>query len=214
MGYRSLSRKDHAVNVLLYLIGVCFIPLGIVIAMHAHLGVPGVDSLSYVIAERLGVSVSIGVYATTFVSLVIGAVIRRSYPRVQCYLTSLVYGLFQGIWEVLLPQYGDAHIALRVLAMLLGIFIAGTAAAFYLQSKLPVNPNDDLLLAMREKGLSVTQAKLTFEITCFILALLAHGEIGIGTVAFLALLGPVMGFWSKRLERLPAVMSLDEDFRK
>lgn len=214
MGYKSLSRKDHITNVLLYLAGVIFIPSGIVLAMHAHLGVAGVDSLCYALANRLGVNIAIGVYAITFISLVIAAVLRKSYPRVQCYLTSLIYGFFEGCWEALLPDFTSSAFAVRLLVLFLGILIASIAAACYLLSKLPVNPNDDLLQALREKGLSVMQAKLAFEICYFILALLAGGEIGIGTVAFLIFLGPFMDLWVKRIEKLEPVSALNEHFAK
>ena len=212
MSLKTLTKKDHVVNIILYLIGVAIMPLGVVLTINAHLGAGGIDALNFAIADRLGINTSIAVYMTSFITLCIAAVIRKSYPRIQTFVTSLFLGFFTDIWRSALQGVQGTQIIGQLGLLALGQVISAFAVAAYMISIFPTNPNDDLVLAMREAGVSIWASKIGFDAVCVVLALVMHGEIWLGTIICTFALGPVIDFFVRRMEKLSPVVTMLEDY--
>ena len=213
MSLRTLDREDHVVNLLLYLVGVSLLPLGAVLTVNAHLGAGGIDALNFVLADRLGVNTSVAVLSTSLVSLVLAAFIRRSYPRIQTFLTSLLIGLFTDFWRALLSGVQGTELLEQLALLAVGLVVTAFGVAVYMISPLPSGPNDDLVLAMREAGVSIWASKVGFDAVCVVLALALGGEIWLGTIICTFGLGPVIDFFVRRVEKLPAVNKMLLDYR-
>lgn len=214
MSFKTLSKKDHVVNLILYLIGVCIMPLGVVLTINAHLGAGGIDALNFAIADRLGINTSIAVYLTSFITLCIAACIRRSYPRIQTYITSIFLGFFTDIWRAALAGIQGTEIVSQLALLVIGQIISAFAVAAYMISIFPTNPNDDLVLALREAGVSIWASKIGFDAVAVVLALIMRGEIGVGTIICTFALGPVIDFFVRRMEKLPAVSDMTAHYKE
>lgn len=212
MSLRTLTPKDHVTNLVLYLIGVGIMPLGVVLTINAHLGSGGIDALNFALADKLGVNTSVAIYITSFITLCIAALIRRSYPRIQTFVTSFFLGLFTDLWNYILQDVQGTEIVSQILILLAGLIISAFSIACYMISIFPTNPNDDLVLALREAGVSISLSKIGFDAVCVVLALLMHGEIWLGTIICTFCLGPVIDLFYKKIDKLPPVLEMKEHY--
>lgn len=83
---------------------------------------------------------------------------------------------------------------MRVAMGLLGIAITGIASAYYLTVNMGAGPRDGVMVALSARyGWSVTKARTCIEIFACSTGWLLGGTVGLGTVAFALLIGPVLG---------------------
>lgn len=193
--WRTLSVKEKITNLILYFIGVGIMPAGVVLTINAHLGAGGYDALNFILAELLHIKTSYAIYGTAFLILLISAVIRKSYPRIQTFISSFFMGIFTDLWKILLAGIEGTKFSHSILLMIIGIIIVAFAAACYMISIFPTNPSDDLIVALNERGCKISIAKISFDIICVILAFILGGEIGFGTIIITVFLGPVIDFF-------------------
>lgn len=176
-------------------------PAGVVLTINAHLGAGGYDALNFVLAERLHIKTSYAIYGTAFLILLISAAIRKSYPRIETFISSFFMGAFTDFWKQLLRGIEGNSLFLSLILMLLGILIVAFAAASYMISIFPTNPSDDLVVALNERGCKIGAAKISFDIICVILAFALGGEIGGGTILITLCLGPVVDVFHGMIQR-------------
>lgn len=208
MSLRTLTRADWGTNIALYIIALVTMPLGVVLTINAHSGACGIDALNFALARRLGLNTSLGIYITSVVILLIAALIRRSYPHIQCFITAFLLGISTDIWQgILEPVQGEGLVS-QIIILLIGLLISAFAVASYMLSYFPTSANDDLLSALHETGRSIAVSKISFDAVSIVLAFLLGGEIGYGTVICLVCLGPFIDFFHSLFERIPAVRTL------
>ena len=56
--------------------------------------------------------------------------------------------------------------------------------------------------ALGERGMRLGMAKILFDVICVVLAFLLGGEIGVGTIIITLFLGPLIGLFYGRIERI------------
>lgn len=69
-------------------------------------------------------------------------------------------------------------------------------------SVFPTNAVDDVVVAMREKKVSIPVSKICTDGVCVTLAFLLGGEIGVGTIICTAALGPLINMFNKMVNGL------------
>lgn len=57
--FKEMTKKEKIRSLILYGIGIVFMPLGVVLTINAHAGAGGIDALDFIISEKLHVSTSI-----------------------------------------------------------------------------------------------------------------------------------------------------------
>ena len=82
------------------------------------------------------------------------------------------------------------------------MIIIAFAVAAYILCIFPSNPTDDLVAAMKERGVRIGIAKIGLDVVCVALALLLGGEIGVGTVVCTLGLGPVVDVFYGWLQKI------------
>lgn len=200
--WKNLNTKERLTHVILYLIGVGIMPAGAVLTINAHLGAGGYDALNFVLAEILHVKTSFAIYGTAFLILLTAAAIRKSYPRIETFISSFFMGIFTDFWKNILGGIEGTYFTKSLVLMLIGTIIIAFAVACYMISIFPTNPSDDLILALKEKGCKIGIAKVSFDIICVILAFILGGEIGVGTILITVFLGPIIDFFHKILTKV------------
>lgn len=200
--WKKLSVSEKIKHVALYLIGVGIMPLGVVLTINAHLGSGGYDALNFAIADLMKINTSIVIYGTSFIILIITALIRKGFPRFQTFISSFLLGFFTDIWRYLLKNVESTTILISVVLMISGIIVIGFSVACYMISIFPTNPSDDLIVALKEKNWNITVAKILLDGVCVIFALILRGEIGVGTIICTFGIGPVIDFSYKFIKKI------------
>lgn len=199
--FSRLSPRDWGINLLLYVIALVFMPLGVVLTVNSHLGAGGYDALNFALAAKLGIQTSYAIYMTAFLAVVLAAVIRRKMLRLTTFVSSFFLGIFTDVWnKVLAGVEGKSWLDSGVL-FLLGLIVIAFAVAAYILCIFPSNPTDDLVAAMKEKGVRIGIAKVGLDVFCVVIAFLLGGEIGVGTVVCTFGLGPIIDLffgWLKK----------------
>ena len=200
--WKSLTFKERIIHVILYFIGVGIMPAGVVLTINAHLGAGGYDALNFVLADILHIKTSFAIYGTGILILLMAAAIRKSYPRIETFISSFFMGIFTDLWKRLLTEIEGINFASSLILMLIGIMIVAFAVACYILSIFPTNPSDDLIVALNERGCKISKAKLSFDIICVLCAFILGGEIGLGTIIITIFLGPIIDFFHSLLIKL------------
>ncbi|MCD7995413.1 MAG: membrane protein [Clostridia bacterium] len=185
-------RHSCCVNLVLYLMGIIFMPVGVVLTIMSGLGAGGYDAWNFALAGLVGQPVSTGIYISSVCVILLTAAVRRRKPRFTTCITSFLLGIFTDLWQRIclnsrineLPPY---------LLFSGGMLIVAFCAAAYMEGDLPPGPTDDLVVALHRKGLGLGAVKLGLDLICAVMAFCLGGEIGAGTVLLTFGLGPLIG---------------------
>lgn len=186
------TTKEKIVHIFMYGIGVFFIPAGIVLTINSHFGAGGLDALNFAFGELIHVPTSVSIFILGFLFMCLAGLVRRKRPRPLTYMASIFQGLFTDLWKVILADVQGTGWIDGLLIFLLGLVVIAIAAAPYFLSFFPPNPGDDLTQAISERGMRFMWAKIIFEVSCAVVAFFLHGEISVGTVILIVLLGPLI----------------------
>lgn len=173
----------------LYL-GLIVFAFGEVLILEAALGVIPWDVLHQGLVNHFGLT--IGQW-----SIIVGAIVLllwiplREKPGLGTVSNVLVIGLFVDLFLRVVPT-PDA-LWLRILFLATGIVINGFATAAYIGALLGPGPRDGLMTGLvRRTGGSVRLVRTAIEVAVVIVGFLLGGNLGLGTVAFALLIGPVV----------------------
>lgn len=200
--FKKLSLRDWTVNVILYLIGIAIMPLGVVLTVNSHLGAGGYDALNFALGDVLGINTSYAIYMTAFIAVILAAVIRRKMLRLTTFVSSFFLGIFTDLWKIVLADVEGKGWFDSAVLFVLGMVIIAFAVAAYVLCVFPSNPTDDLVSAMKERGVRIGVAKIGLDVVCVVLAFVMGGEIGVGTIVCTLGLGPVVDVFYGLLKKL------------
>jgi uncharacterized membrane protein YczE len=117
-------------------------------------------------------------------------------------LGSALNMLLIGIWvdffgrQSWLPSVPSGAWAEGVLVFILGILLCGLAIGLYISPRFGAGPRDDFVLGWALKlQRSVRLVRGLLELTVLTLGFVLGGSVGLGTVLFALLIGPVMQFF-------------------
>ena len=85
---------------------------------------------------------------------------------------------------------------------LAGIVLAGISGAYYLSVNMGAGPRDGVMVALSARtGMSVPKIRTLMEVFACLSGWLLGGTVGLGTIAFALLIGPVLGITLKLFRR-------------
>jgi uncharacterized membrane protein YczE len=113
---------------------------------------------------------------------------------------AVLIGLFIIVLQPLhaVQSPSDWPLVPRVGLLTLGLLCFGIGSAFYIGANLGAGPRDSLMLVgSRRTGIRIGAVRAMLEISVLIVGFLLGGTVGIGTLAFAALIGPTVeaSFW-------------------
>ncbi len=188
----------HARKYIIFLLGILTMTLGVSLTVKSEIGAGAYDSINFGLAELLNINVSIAIWATSFIAVVITAVIRGRFLKLTTFITALVVGSSTDMWVMMVKNISINSTLGKVIVFFIGISLVSAGIAIYIIPKLPANPTDDLMVALtEEKGISIMKAKLAIDTTCIIIAFALKGPIGIGTIIATVLVGPFVDLINK-----------------
>jgi len=186
----NLGRRFLQLNTGLVLFGI-----GIGFMLESGLGVPPWDVLHQGLAARTGLSVGAWSIMVSFLVLLLWIPLRERYG-VGTLLNAVVIGVMIDVTVAVLPAAG--HIAVAVPMLAFGIFLIGFGSGLYIGANLGPGPRDGLMTGIARRGLSIRVTRWLLELTVLATGWLLGGTFGIGTVAFVILIGPTVQFFLPR----------------
>ncbi|UGB36700.1 hypothetical protein LQ938_08635 [Microbacterium sp. cx-55] len=177
-------------RILRLLLGLPLYGAGAALTIEAGLGV---DPWT-VFAQGISLHTGIGIgWLTNIIGLLVLLlwIPLRQRPGIGTVANILLVGTAMQATLSLVPPVTNP--ALRVLVLLAGIVLVAVASGIYLGARLGAGPRDGLMTGIRSRwGWPVWLARGTVELSVLTIGWLLGGNVGIGTLAFALLIGPLV----------------------
>jgi len=182
-------RRSFAFRFGALLVAIVTVGIGISTMVSARLGVAPADVLATGGAKQLGIGVGTMGWINGAIFMMIAIAFRRP-PS----LGTLVGGVLVGqTVNMVLPWMPEPRaLILRVPMMLVGMALLYTAISIGVATNLGTGPIELVMLGMNDKGVSMQVARWGIEAVIVSAGIALGGQIGIGTILFVLLTGPVL----------------------
>lgn len=177
--------------------GLILYGVSMAMMIRGQLGLDPWDVFHYGVAEHLPVSFGVVVIGVGVLVLVLWIPLRQ-WPGLGTVANAVVIGVVTDLALALLSA-PDALWA-RAALMLGGIVLNGIASAMYIGSQLGPGPRDGLMTGLvRRTGLSVRLVRTFLEVSVLTVGWVLGGVVGVGTVLYALLIGPIVQVFLPRL---------------
>lgn len=184
--------RDLAVAML----GFAIYGLAIALIIQAELGTGPWAVFAVALADLTGTTPGTMIILTGLLVLV-GAIILKEQIGWGTLGNILFIGPWTDLFLLLIPEL-KGNIWLQVLGLLLAVVLSGVATGVYISVDAGAGPRDSLMLAVsRVSGRSVRVSRLVIEVLVVICGWLLKGPVGIGTLVFALLIGPLVQVFIK-----------------
>jgi uncharacterized membrane protein YczE len=180
-------------------IGLFLCAVGILCFLEARLGLPPWDVLHQGIARKTPLSFGAANEVVGVIVLILaGALGARVW--IGTVANAVLVGLFIILLQPLhtVQALSDWPLVPRIGLLVFGLACFGVGTAFYIGANLGAGPRDSLMLVgSKRTGIRIGAMRALLEITVLLIGVLLGGTVGLGTVAFAALIGPSVeaSFW-------------------
>jgi uncharacterized membrane protein YczE len=171
-------------------VGLALYGVSMGMMVRSELGLDPWDVFHYGIAQHLPVS-----FGT--VTIIVGVAVLllwiplRQWPGLGTVANVIVIGLATDATLALLDV--PDLLAARVALLVGGIVLNGLAGALYIGSQFGPGPRDGLMTGLvRRTGRSFRLVRTSIEVTVLVVGWLLGGVVGLGTVLYAVLIGPVV----------------------
>jgi uncharacterized membrane protein YczE len=179
--------------------GLFLCAVGILCFLEARLGLPPWDVLHQGIAQRTPLSFGAANEVVGLIVLLIAWVLGA-----RVWVGTISNAVLIGFFIILLQPLHAVHavsewpLGPRIGLLAAGLLCFGLGTAFYIGANLGAGPRDSLMLVgSRRTGIRIGAVRAMLEISVLLVGYLLGGTVGLGTVAFAALIGPSVeaSFW-------------------
>ncbi|MGL4176303.1 MAG: YczE/YyaS/YitT family protein [Dermatophilaceae bacterium] len=184
-------RAGHLPRRLVQLVaGLTLFGATMALLLRAGLGLEPWGVFTYGLIQHVPISYGQMVVASSFVILLLWIPLRQ-WPGLGTIANALVIGVATDLTLAVVPPVEG--LGWRAAAMLLGVVGNGLAGAMYIGSQLGPGPRDGLMTGLhRRTGRSIRLVRTGIEVTVVVLGWLLGGIVGVGTVVYALLIGPVV----------------------
>lgn len=189
-------------------LGLMLFGLAVSLMLRANIGLDPWSVLHEGLSRRTGLAfgqitqlVGVGLIAFNFAAL-------KLRPGLGSVLNMLLIGPWIDLFgaQAWLPSVPPGAWGPGVALFVGGVTLLGLASGLYITARFGAGPRDDLVLGSALRlGRSIRFTRGGIEVSVLAAGFLAGGSVGVGTVLFALLVGPVMQFFLKlfRFEREP-----------
>ncbi|MFM8856177.1 MAG: YczE/YyaS/YitT family protein [Actinomycetota bacterium] len=183
-------------------VGLGLFGFGITLFIRSGLGLPPWDVFHLGLADVLGLSIGVVIIGVGVLILLLWIPLRQR-PGLGTILNALEIGL---VVDLTKPLIGEPDmVVLRVLMVAAGLLVVGIASALYIGAGLGSGPRDGLMLGISKqrigsRSISIRVARTAIEMTVLVAGVLLGGTVGLGTVAFVLGIGPLVQLFLPRFE--------------
>ena len=171
-------------------LGLFLYGAGIALMVRGGIGVPPWDVLTQGISLRTGLSFGL-------ITVLVGALVLllwipiRQKPGIGTIANVLVVGPAAqvGLWALPVTD----NLLARVLMVALGLAVVALATGLYIGARMGPGPRDGLMTGIHTRfGVKLWVARTAIELTVLTIGWILGGNVGIGTLAFALLIGPMV----------------------
>ena len=175
------------------LLGLSLFGVTMALMLRAALGLEPWGVFTYGLIQHVPMSYGQMVVASSFVILLLWIPLRQ-WPGLGTIANAVVVGVATDLMLQVVPPIEE--LGWRALVMLVAIVGNGVAGAMYIGSQLGPGPRDGLMTGLaRRTGRSIRLVRTSIEVTVVVLGFLLGGILGVGTVLYALLIGPVVQFF-------------------
>jgi uncharacterized membrane protein YczE len=192
------------------LVGLVLFAMGVVALLESKLGLAPWDVLHQGIAKHSPLTLGT---ASITVSVIVLVVARIAGARlgIGSVANAVLVGAFIQAFTSIGPVADLAHARLpfRIVVLAVGLLCFGIGTALYIGASLGAGPRDSLMVVGAQRTpLRIGAVRAVLEGCALVAGFALGGKVGVGTLAFAILIGPMVeiGFWL--LDRSPLVASV------
>ncbi len=199
---KQINWKTFPRDLLIAQLGYALYGLSIALIIQAGLGTGPWAVLAVALADIFGTTPGMMLIATGVVIL-LGAILLKEKIGWATLGNILFIGPWTDLFIYLLPSL-EGNLWLQIPGMLIAVLLSGIATAVYISANGGAGPRDSLMLAVsRTTGQSVQLSRGVIEVLVVILGWILKGPVGVGTLAFALLIGPLVQVFFKLLKVKP-----------
>jgi uncharacterized membrane protein YczE len=189
------------------LVGLFLYGIGIAFIVRGAIGAAPWDVLTQGIARHVPLTFGMITILVSVVVLLLWIPLRQR-PGVGTVLNALLVGPSADVGFLLIPETDSLWI--RIPFFVIGLLLLSAATGLYIGASFGPGPRDGLMTGLhRRSGWPIWIVRTGLEVTVVAVGWALGGNVGIGTVAFALLVGPLCQFFMRlfriRLDRPSAV---------
>ena len=181
-------------------LGLVLFGIGIALKLRSGLGLSPWDAFHQGVANHLPLSIGV-------VTILVGGLMLLAWIplRQRVGVGTLFNAVLVGATiDATLRVVGETGSMVVRWAYLLGaVGLIGLGSGLYIGARLGPGPRDGVMTGLAARGLSIRLARTLIEGTVLLAGWLLGGAVGVGTVVFAVLIGPLVQFFLRRLDRGP-----------
>ena len=186
------------------LVGLFFYGFSIALMVRAGVGVAPWDVLTQGIAVQTGLPFGIITNIVGVLVLLLWIPIRQK-PGIGTVLNVLLVGPSAEVGLALLPM--PDGLVMQILFFAAGLVLLAIATGLYIGARFGPGPRDGLMTGIHRKyGWKIWIVRTAIEVTVLSIGWLLGGNVGLGTLAFALLIGPMVNITIPRL-LVPAALT-------
>lgn len=172
------------------IVGLVLFGVGCAVMVDAGIGLDPWTVFAEGVSKNTGIGIGWVVSITGFLVLLLWIPLRQR-PGVGTVANILVVG---AAMQFSLPLLGTPdHWLARVVMFLAGTVLVGVASGIYIGARLGPGPRDGLMTGIHQRwGWPIWAGRLGVEATVLVTGWLLGGTVGLGTVLFAVLIGPIV----------------------
>ena len=191
------------------LLGLFLYGFAIAMMLRGALGASPWDVLSQGVVLLSGLNFAIVTNVIGVLVLLLWIPLRQK-PGIGTVVNVLLIGpsIEVGLW--MLPETNS--LLAQILLLAGGLALLAVASGLYIGARFGPGPRDGLMTGIhRRSGLPIWVVRTSIEVVVLTIGWLLGGTVGVGTLAFALLIGPMVGFALPLLRVPEAVGSADAD---
>ena len=188
------SHRSATVRWFRLLLGLWIFALGLALMVRADLGLSSWDVLHDAVRHITPLTFGQAVIAVSVI-VVLGSFALGVKPGPATLTNMLLVGAFTDtiLLSPLLSPLPSAGVMIRTAGLIGGILAMAFGTALYIGAELGAGPRDSLMLAVaKQMRTTPGTARAGIEVSVLVIGALLGGTVGIGTVAFAILIGPLI----------------------
>ena len=169
--------------------GLCVFGVGVAMQKHGNLGLPPWDVFHDGFSSIVGLSFGHTIVATSALVMLLWIPLRQM-PGLGTLINAVEIGVVADLYLSHVEPATNPY--LRVALMFGGILVTGIGSGIYIGAGLGPGPRDGLMTGLASRGMRISVARTGVEVSIMLIGVVLGGSIGIGTLAFALLIGPIV----------------------
>lgn len=169
--------------------GLVLCGVGIAAMVVADLGLGPWDVLHQGLSKRTGIGIgTVGIFVGIGVLLL--WIPLRQRIGIGTIVNTILIGVTIDVVLALAPD--PSNVVVRSVLLLAGIVLMGVGIGLYIGAGLGPGPRDGVMTAFADRGYSVRVVRTLIELSALGAGALLGGSVGLGTVLFALMIGPIV----------------------